>query len=740
MNFLVRAVDDILKQDFLLPAGLADRTKVTVLDFACGTGTFLVEVLEKIFSNIGGEKSAKASGYVKEHILKNIYGFEYLIAPYTIAHLKLAQYLADKGHSLGLDDRFQVYLTNTLEAVDPQPNYLLPALSGETDLAQKAKDQPILVITGNPPYAGHSKNPSTKLVPLSSLTEDMRKRGRVKTVTVNTATGKVKMAKLFTDIGADIEKYKLGPDAVEAPVQAKWLQNDYVKFLRFAQTKMDEVSEGIVSVITANSFLDGQTFARMRYSLLETFDKIYIIDLHGSTDRLETTPDGDIDQNVFDISTGVSMAIFVRKPGLEKGVFHCDWWGKRQWKYEMASSKSLVDLEFQRIEPAAPKVLFVPRSAVASSVFNTWHSVSDIFGRNGKAAAGFVTLHDDFAISFTKFEAIAKANALRSSKDLEEARSKFKLCKTDQWNFDTAKQALGALNIEAAAEEVTYRPFDTRWTIWDRSVSVHLRVRASGHLLRDNMALLTSRATKGETFAHALVADKPAEAISLSSKTSNNAFVFPLYLYKLSQNDVERPANDTLFDDDDPFDGVERIENISEPFRRWLDERYDHVYSPEDIFHYIYAVLNSPTYRRRHAEALQTSFPRIPFPEQRETFDVLAAYGRELVEVHLLRTIPKRGCANHMEQGSNLIDDIKWSEDGSKLWINSAQGFSNIPKEVWTFTIGGYQVLDKYLKSRRQRTLSLGELEQVENIANILDFTIDRMGLIDVAFLGEFPS
>ena len=272
VNFIVRAVDDILKESFGIPEGLADHKRVTVLDFACGTGTFLVEVFQRAFENIGGPDSGRADLLVRDHFLKNIFGFEYLIAPYTIAHLKLSQYLADQNHSLREDERLQVFLTNTLEPVEPQANFLLPAISAEVEAAQRVKEQPILVITGNPPYSGHSKN----------------------------------NGEWITNAVAE---YRRLLDESGRPAQRKWLQDDYVKFIRFAQLKMDAVQEGIVGVITNHSWLDSPTFVGMRRSLLDTFDRIYVLDLHGNAKRVERAPDGGDDKNVFDIEQGVAISL-----------------------------------------------------------------------------------------------------------------------------------------------------------------------------------------------------------------------------------------------------------------------------------------------------------------------------------------------------------------------------------------------------------------------------------------------
>lgn len=277
VNFIVRAVDDLLKDRFGIRDGLADHRRVTVLDFACGTGTFLLEVMRRIFDNIGGPEAGKADLVVRDHMLRNLYGFEYLIAPYTIAHLKLSQFLAEQGHPLTGDERLQVFLTNTLEPIEPQRNMLLPALSDEVESAQRVKDQPILVILGNPPYSAISQN-------------------------------------MGPHAAASIEPYKM-VDGTHFGERKHWLHDDYVKFIRFAQLKMDAIEEGVVGIITNHSWIDNSTFCGMRQSLMKSFDQIYVLDLHGSTKKDERKKSLSKDANVFDIEQGVAISIFIKRPG-----------------------------------------------------------------------------------------------------------------------------------------------------------------------------------------------------------------------------------------------------------------------------------------------------------------------------------------------------------------------------------------------------------------------------------------
>jgi N-6 DNA Methylase len=349
VNFIVRAVDDILKKSFCIADGLADHNRVTVLDFACGTGTFLLEIFQRIFDNIGGADSGRADLVVRDHILRNLYGFEYLIAPYTIAHLKLSQFLNDKDHSLSKNERLQVFLTNTLEPIQPQKNFILPELTKEVEAAQAVKEKPILVITGNPPYSGHSKN-----------------KGKW----IASAISEYKFVWEKTAEGLDARR----PLGERNP---KWLNDDYVKFLRFSQMKMDGfsfktqapdgksiehsvsgVENGIVGVITNHSWLDNPTFRGMRQSLMRSFEQIYVLDLHGNLKKKERAPDGSKDENVFDIEQGVAISLFVKRPGLERGIWRGDLWGTRLEKYKALANGTLKDTNIAPVNPTAPHYLY----------------------------------------------------------------------------------------------------------------------------------------------------------------------------------------------------------------------------------------------------------------------------------------------------------------------------------------------------------------------------------------------
>ena len=445
VNFIVRAVDDILKGSFGIRDGLADNQRVTVLDFACGTGTFLLEVFQKIFDNIGGANSGRADLIVRDHFLKNIFGFEYLIAPYTIAHLKLSQFLKDRGHPLKENERLQVFLTNTLEPIEPQKNLLLPAVSAEVEAAQAVKEKPILVITGNPPYSAHSKNKGAWIT-------------------------------------AAIEPYKV-VDGKPFGEKKHWLHDDYVKFIRFAQLKMDAVEEGVVGVITNHSWIDNPTFRGMRQSLMRSFEQIYVLDLHGNSKKKERSPDGSRDENVFDIEQGVAITFFVKQPGLERGVWLGELWGGRLKKYKFLAQENANEAITQLIRPRSPHYLF-EETGSRESEYHSFASVPEIF-RTG--SSGIVTARDHLATDFSASELSRKIERFVTQPD-------HKTKVTRGWTPDKARLALREapdwrLNIRTYG----FHPFDCRYISYDRRLVDWGRWEIMPALGESNLGLVTTR-------------------------------------------------------------------------------------------------------------------------------------------------------------------------------------------------------------------------------------------------------
>ncbi len=436
VNFIVRAVDEILKSRFSMTDGLANHKRVTVLDFACGTGTFLLEVFQRIFDNIGGPDVGHADLIVRDHFLRNIFGFEYLIAPYTIAHLKLSQYLMDQKHPLKKNERLQVFLTNTLEPIEPQENLLLPAVAAEVQAAQQVKEKPILVITGNPPYSGHSKN---------------------KGAWITASIAGYKFTLETDDAGRKFKK----PLGERNP---KWLNDDYVKFIRFAQLKMDAVDEGIVGIITNHSWLDNPTFRGMRQSLMLSFEQIYVLDLHGNAKKKENAPDGSKDENVFDIEQGVAISLFVKRPGLERGVWRGDIWGKRLAKYEAAAEHSLRTVTWQPLDPVSPYYAFRHEDVERRTVYDKGWSLTAMFVLS---SVGMVTGRDKLAVHFSKSETYATIKHFSTLKT-EGARSEYDLGPdASDWKVSWAQEDIRTTGAtEDRLIQIAYQPFDSRWTYY----------------------------------------------------------------------------------------------------------------------------------------------------------------------------------------------------------------------------------------------------------------------------------
>lgn len=687
VSFIVQAVEDILKQTFGVRQGLADRKRVTVLDFATGTGTFLLEVLQRIFA---GTSKGLHQRIVKEHILKNLYGFEFLIAPYTVAHLKLSQFLQDKGYAMQDDERLNIYLTNTLEPIEPQANWLLPALTLEVRAAQAIKNRPILVITGNPPYSGHSKN-----------------------------TGPW--------IAKEIDTYKKVDGKPLGEKNVKWLQDDYVKFIRFAQWKMEQVEEGVVAIITNHSFLDNPTFRGMRHSLLQTFNQIYLLDLHGNTRKKEQPPEGGKDENIFDIEQGVAVSLMIKKKRLRRAVYHADLWGRRREKYKTLLATKKDDMEWTRLKPSAPAYLFIPQDEALRKEYEQGWLLTDIFV---KSSSGIISKRDKIAFHFLREDLY---RVLNDFDVLEETsiKEKYKFRESRDGKISFVKKHIQDYGIKDEYIRLClHRPFDFRWTYHTNLSKGFLGwpvYDTMRHMLAgENIGLVTTRITKDDWTAFAtehIISHKAGSRYDIS-------YLFPLYLY---QTPERLQTAGTLFEEADSFKGKERVENFSPQFRKFADEQYKCCYSPEALLGYMYAVMHSPTYRAKYREFLKRDFSRIPFVDERETFANLSTLGWELLQVHLLKSIPQ-AVAVDVTGGDFDVENVQYEAKHERLSINKTDSFSPVPQDVWEFHIDGYPVLDTYLKSRKGRTLSLDEIEAIQNIANALRFTIEQMQRIDACW------
>ena len=762
VSYIVRSVDWLLRQRFNCPAGLADHSmtnyesvddqgnttpkrshRVLVLDPACGTGTFLYAVIDHIREYYRSSGNAGMwNGYVKEHLLRRIFGFELLMAPYAMSHLKLGLQLAaqdmpaksrpDWSYEFDSKERLGVYLTNSLEKAETQAMTLygpLRTISEEANAAAEIKrDLPIMVVLGNPPYSGHSANKSEWIKDL-------------------------------------VEDYKSGLPDLQKPGQAKWLQDDYVKFMRFAQWRIDETGAGILGFVTNDGFLDNPTFRGMRMGLMKTFDEIYLLDLHGNAKKKERTPDGSVDQNVFDIQQGVAISLFIRRKDTNSPlarVFHADLWGERETesgggKYGWLATNTIESTQWAELSPKSPGYLFIPRDEALLDKYESGWSVPEIFSKNGRPAPGIVTTHDQFAISWTLGQAASKIERFLSTSSEDEARSIWRLCSQKQWQYDRAKRELANGSYRHRIEKVLYRPFDFRYTVFDRNVAVHRRERVMRHMLAgDNVGLSTTRAIEIQAgFEHVFVSKHITQHHTVSLKEVN--YLFPLYIYP-----SEQEVSSGLYKADD------RQPNLAPKFTQELEGRLglrfindgegdlQDSFGPEDALHYIYAVFHSPTYRQRYDQFLRADFPRVPWIDDIELFRALVGLGGQLTQLHLLESpaqdqtgigfpvpgdyvvesgYPKYAPPGHSSPGQGVTLEkgrVYISKDNSRS-DKRGQYFEGILPEVWEFRIGGYQPMEKWLKDRRGRTLSFDDLNHYQRMGFALAETGRLMGEIDAA-------
>lgn len=715
VSFIVRSINDILKETFGIENGYADKDKVTVLDFATGTGSFLLEILNIIFDELP-KGSGKKNLLIRDHILKNFYGFEYMIAPYAVANLKLSQFLKEHGYDLEDDDRFQIYLTNTLEPVDPQIKMpLLPTLTKESKAAQKVKDNPILVITGNPPYAGHSKNPSDK------------------TKTVYTKKGKRVKRKVKTWIGERIETYKLLDGKPLGEKNPKWLQDDYVKFIRFAQWKMDQVDEGVVGIITNHRFISNPTFRGMRQSLMNTFNQIHILDLHGSNKPKEYAPDGGPDENVFDIiQQGVSISLFIKKPGLERKIVHADLFGKRIEKYDYCLNESISSIVWSELKPESPYYLLFKTDKTAKASYNKGFNLLDIFA---EYKLGVATHRDFFLVDSSEKELTNRISDFRSCMTPQQVTEKFGLKDTRDWKISAALESIK--KEKTIIENYQYRPFDIRKLcynqgLYDRGCSRHNLMRNFSE--GENIGLVVGRAGKNVGGPDWNLVYCTSNITDLNLFYRGGAGTFPLYIYKEPEDDKTN-GQITAFESEA---SEQKKPNISEQFVQFANNLYGKT-TPQETLGYVYAVLHSPTYREKYRSFLDIDFPKILFSEDKKTFTALSELGWEIINAHLTKKVPAKSkypFGDFKGKGDNTVERRDFIESTDEpgignLHINKTQYFDNIPTTVYKFYIGGYQVLDKYLKDRRNTQLLLEEVENIEKIIRVLRYTEEKMNEID---------
>lgn len=703
VNFIIRGVNHILKKDFGIADGLADSQEVQLLDFATGTGTFILESLLQMFEEpeIANSKPLQ-DRLVKDHVLKNFYGFEYLIAPYTIAHLKLSQFLRDKGFNL--DEPLRVYLTNTLDMKKHKDQHHFPfmqKLKAESEAAHRVKEMPIRVIVGNPPYNVKSKN--------SGAIDDLVK------------------------------------DAYAPNDEKKMNWDDYVKFIRFAHHKMEKIDRGIIGIITNNSYLNAVTLRQMRNRLLKDFNAVYILNLHGNSLTGELAPDGKQDANVFDIRVGTCITFLVKtnaKPKSCKVYYDAIKSSKRLDKYkqlaagDMGLFKQLDVVSFSKKFAATrwgnrfaePLSFFVPGSdgyVERLETYGDFWGMTEIFSHYN---SGIQTKRDAFTIHQTK-ETLQQVLVDCRTMKTEALRQKYDLPEDGRdWTIEDAVKSIEKekLRIENAIT-ITYRPFDERFTVLNKTSKgfiAYPRYETMRHLLEDNIGILFTRLLSTDRFLHVFCGSNPTDLNTVSINSKEQTYTAPLYLYPSSDGHPNM------------FSPNEKQENLQPAFRQWLDQKYGKQFEPEQVLGYIYSVLHSPIFRKRYQEFLKIDFPRIPFADDPKTFEKLSSLGWDLVQSHVMKAIPNGPSVSFLKDGDNKVEKVEYDPETKRLYINEEQYFSNVPQEAWNFVVGSYQVLDKYLKERKktERPLGLAELKHIPKVVRILCFTHAQMQKIDDVF------
>lgn len=701
VRYIVSQVDRILREDFGVSEGLAssettqyevetgqdlraDRRKVAVthqtltvprvqvLDPAVGTATFLNETIKFVHKQFEGQEG-RWPAYVNNNLVKRLHGFELMMAPYTIAHLKLGMTLRETGVEK-LNDRLGVYLTNTLEEGIPTQTDLFSfglaqAVSEESRLAAEVKsERPVMVVMGNPPYSVSSNNKSKYI------------------------------QELIADYKKDLNERKIN------------LDDDYIKFIRFSEEMIAKNGSGIVAMITNNSYIDGITHRQMRKHLLKTFDKIYVLDLHGNAKKKEIAPDGSKDENVFDIMQGVSIVFMVKTGGKradELGEVHfAELWGRRQEKFSALSEGSV---EYAKLSSSEPKHYFVPRDMKGEQEYQASVSLDELLPLN---TSGMETQRDSFVILGSPSQVESNMRDLITLSS-DELRKKYNLAPDGRnWKVETARADIGGVFDVSKVAGILYRPFDIRFTYYTgttNGIAAWPRFRSGlSHMLHENIGIIFKRGFDEYSAAPIGVSDTLIDRRYWTRPGMQGAEVIaPLYIYH--------------------EDGT-RTPNFDPSKLSALTRQLTKSYEPEGIFDYIYATLHSPSYREKYKEFLKIDFPRVPAPTQAE-FDRLVPLGRELRELHLMKSsLLNKLDTTYPAVGDNTVEKLQYV-DGS-VYINEAQYFGNVSEIAWNFYIGGYQPAQKWLKDRKGRTLSDEDLLHYQEIVKVLVETHRLMGEI----------
>ncbi len=792
VGYIVRSVHELLQTEFGLDDGLADTTTwgemlekhpylklpttphvegpdivqkpinpstpfVQILDPATGTATFLVEIIDLIHATMVAKWKKEGHGdlfvlnkwneYVPKHLLPRLHGYELMMAPYAIAHMKIGLKLFETGYKFGDDERARVYLTNALEPAQDfsgEFEQMVPALAHEAEQVNAVKKHTrFTVVTGNPPYAGLSSNMTPWI--------DGLLKGKLPDGTK-------------TDSYYHVDGEPLGERKV-------WLQDDYVKFTRYSQYLLKQTGVGVHGYITNHGFIDNPTFRGMRCSLMETFDDLRVLDLHGNLKKKEAVPGGGRDVNVFEIQQGVAIGLFVINigdAGEPGSVRHADLWGEQEAKYDWLEANVAAGSNWRSMPSAEPFYLFDSLDQSELGSYSAWPTIADVMQVN---VAGIVTARDDFVIDFSDDLLERRVRELRDENLADhELRQKYFGGKGSKrypagdsrsWKLPQARRKLRAdPDWDKRCKPILQRPFDTRRVYYVPWMVDWPRIEAVPQMLAGtNLAVgVTKNVEIGSGFAHAFASRSMIQHHSVSLKEVN--YLFPLYLYP----NVGKANSSPMFNcwpegengrrpnlNPDYVEAIEAANDlgfVSDGSGDLVDS-----FGPEDVLGFVYSVLYSPEYRRRFEPMLKLDFPRVPIPGGRDVFVDLAKLGRQVLDLHLLESpLLDTPITTYDGPDGPEVGRVGWAKDEGKdtgtVWLDAKKtdakagqiatqpgtyGFHGVPEDVWRFQIGGYQVCHKWLKDRKGRTLSADDIAHYGKIVVALKETIRLMAEIDEA-------
>lgn len=684
---------------------------VQILDPATGTATFLAEVIDVIYRTLTAKWKAQRltdkqqlaawNEYVPKHLLPRLYGYELMMAPYAIAHMKIGLKLQETGYRFQSEERVRVYLTNALEpatdaAKQQQFEALVPALAHEAQAVNEVKrNQRFTVVIGNPPYSVNSFNESYD------------------------ETGKA------TFIGSLIADYRQVDGNPLGERNPKVLQDDYVKFIRFSQWKISQTQSGIIGFITNHSYLDNLTFRGMRQSLINTFSNIFVCDLHGNSKKKEIAPEKIQDDNVFDIQQGTALFFAIKNNSKIpfENIYHSELWGIRLSKYDLLSRISIRSSKWIKISPKKSNYLFIPQETMLLSEYERGMGFLSIFSINSSCMN---TARDALVIDIDRQKLINRMKyIINYTGSIEHLENALNIKSTDWWSFEEAiKNLKNTHDLEKLVIKCLYRPFDSRWLFYHLSFIDRPRTQVNQYIVNNNISIVTTRQTK-EPFA--AIATNLICGQHKIAAVYDRSYFFPLYLnsaYDKSLSSFNRESNFSRIFLNKLCCYLNQPQDESNKLPKDI--------TPEGIFHYIYSILHSPNYRTRYAEFLKIDFPRLPLTSSLDLFRTLSELGGELVALHLMESTKlDQHLTTYTGNAAPIVDKAVWNNN--TVWFDKKQscGFIGVPENVWNFHIGGYQVCNKWLKDRKGRALSSDDLNHYQRVVVALSETIRLMAEID---------